>query len=234
MKLLWVVILAPLLVTRAYSADVLRLPKNMTLKIGANTQVMDGDIALNLTGIPIRIEDPSTYREYQDLDMITTVLADVDMFKHMERIPAFILRSKGLRNAFAGVYDHLRIVVFDPDYIWDLNDAARAQTIRAFAFGHEFGHHYCGHIESGPSPPHELEADQFAGALMRKGEVLNEQVTGHVSHRDMSYVLTQIGGFLPATASATHPGSADRVQAIAYGYAHGSPCLDKVIKKRVQ
>jgi predicted metalloprotease len=223
MKFFWSAVFLFLFSSTGLAGDILRLPKDMTLLVGVNTQVMDGDIELNLTGIPIPIEDPSTYREYQDLDMLTTVLADVDLFLHMDKIPAFILRSKGLRNAFAGVYDHLRIVVFDPDYIWDMNDWESAKAIRAFVFAHEFGHHYCGHIESGPSPAHELEADQFAGALIKKAQV-----------PDVSFNLRQVGRFLPAAASATHPGSADRLQAIYYGYTNGSPCMGRAITKRVQ
>jgi hypothetical protein len=223
MKFFWSAVFLFLLSRPSFADDVLTLPKDMTLRVGVNTQVMDGDMALNLKGIPIRIEHPSTYREYQDLDMVTTVLADVDLFLHMDKIPAFILRSKRLRNAFAGVYDHLRIIVFDPDYIWDTKDWERATAIRAFVLSHEFGHHYCGHIESGRSPARELEADQFAGALMKKAQV-----------PDVSFNLRQVGRFLPAAASATHPGSADRLQAIYYGYMNGSPCTGRAITKRVQ
>jgi hypothetical protein len=184
---------------------------------------MDADVSLKLSGISVEIEDPSTYREYQDLDMLTTALGDMDLFLNMEKIPAFVLRSKGLENAFAGVYRNLRIVVFDPDFIWDVDDHDRAVTLRGFVFAHEFGHHYCGHIESGPSLAHELEADRFAGAVMRKAKV-----------PDIEYNLAQVGKFLPEQASATHPGSEERVQAIYNGYINGSPCMGRDITKRVR
>ena len=73
---------------------------------------------------------------------------------------------------------------------------------------HEVGHHLNGHTikRSGSKPALELEADEFAGFVLRKMGASLEQ-----SHEVMKYIAR-------TEASKTHPARASRMIAIENGW----------------
>jgi hypothetical protein len=70
---------------------------------------------------------------------------------------------------------------------------------------HEVGHHFCGHLNKAPNIQHELEADMFTGAVMKK--------MGHSLKVSKSYV-----SILSEQSTTTHPDQAAREHAVELGW----------------
>jgi hypothetical protein len=103
-------------------------------------------------------------------------------------------------NAMATIVDGNKVIIYDRR-LSTVVGGDGAQAIIA----HELGHHYCGHLRKPPNAMHELEADQFAGAVMRK--------LGFSLETAKSYAL-----LLSKQPSATHPDRATREKAIEMGW----------------
>lgn len=144
-----------------------------------------------------------------------------DIYGAMNGLPkGFSLRmgrAVGINNAFAAIRYNWRYIVVDPMWIQDHNS-------RIFVIGHELGHHMCGHTAGTMSDrpwDKELEADRFAGAVIRamenKGGITFQEAVGNAME------------YLSENGSATHPPRAMRIQATLQGYNNGSPCLGRAI-----
>lgn len=113
------------------------------------------------------------------------------------------------RNAIATEIDSDRndgkmqkIIVYDRELSDELGSYEGAQGVVA----HELGHHFCGHLAvSQINPEQELEADRFAGAVMRKLKFSEGQA------KDMATVFDE-------RPLKTHPAKADRIAAIKSGW----------------
>jgi len=124
-------------------------------------------------------------------------------------------RAVGIDNAFAVIRENWRYIVIDPSWL-------QGHYARIFVIGHELGHHICGHTAGLMlSQPwdRELEADRFAGAVIRvmeqKGNTTFQEAVGNAS------------AYLSNFPSATHPPKEMRLQAALDGYNNGSPCIGR-------
>lgn len=144
-----------------------------------------------------------------------------DIYGAMNSLPkGFSLRmgrAVGINNAFAAIRYNWRYIVVDPMWIQD-------HYSRIFVIGHELGHHMCGHTAGMMSDrpwDKELEADRFAGAVIRamenKGGTTFQEAVGNAMEH------------LSENGSATHPPRAMRIQATLEGYNNGSPCPGREI-----
>ena len=144
-----------------------------------------------------------------------------DIFSAMDGLPKGLNlrmgRAAGIDNAFAAIRNNSRYIVIDSVWIQD-------HYSRIFVIGHELGHHVCGHTAGmmrGQPWDKELEADRFAGAVIRamenKGVTTFQQAVGNAME------------YLSENGSATHPPRAMRIQAALQGYNNGSPCLGREI-----
>ncbi len=123
--------------------------------------------------------------------------------------PRFELRAtREVANAAAVVYGGKRYLLYNPDFLAEVNRAGRTDWAGISILAHEMGHHLNGHTlrTGGSNPADELEADEFSGFVLRK----------------LGASLAQSQAALAAVAdgegSATHPGRAPRLAAIGRGW----------------
>lgn len=121
--------------------------------------------------------------------------------------------QNGINNAYATIIRNRRYIIYDNDFLENLDAYAHTRWASISVLAHEMGHHYRNHIidARGSTPPKELEADYFSGYVMAKlGATLSEARAA----------MEQIAS---PQASATHPAKADRLNAIGQGwnYAQG-------------
>ena len=126
----------------------------------------------------------------------------------------FTIREQyGINNAYATIMNNKRYIVYDNAFLENLNSYAKTKWASISVLAHEMGHHYRNHVvdNRGSTPPKEIEADYFSGYVMAKlGASLSEATQA------MSLIASP-------QASASHPGKADRLDAITKGwnYAKG-------------
>jgi hypothetical protein len=127
----------------------------------------------------------------------------------------FTLREQnGINNAYATIISNRRYIVYDNNFLENLDDYAGTRWASVSVLAHEMGHHYRNHVvdSRGSTPPKELEADYFSGYVMEKlGATLDEAKAA------MNRIASDRG-------SSTHPARADRLNAIERGwnYARGN------------
>jgi hypothetical protein len=110
-------------------------------------------------------------------------------------------------NAIATVQDGNRIIVYDRTLSSEIGYEGAMMV-----FAHELGHHYCHHLGISADPRKELAADRFAGAAMR------------LSKMSLDAALSAVP-ILDERPSKSHPGRADRVDAITKGW--NTPLIGK-------
>ncbi|MBK6936181.1 MAG: hypothetical protein IPH18_04320 [Chitinophagaceae bacterium] len=119
-----------------------------------------------------------------------------------------VREQNGIRNAYATIINKMRWIIYDNNFLEDIDAYASTKWASISVLAHEMGHHYYNHTISGTgsTPPKEIEADGFSGYVMQKlGASLNESVAA----------ITAIAS---DRASATHPAKKDRVTAITKGW----------------
>jgi hypothetical protein len=132
-----------------------------------------------------------------------------DILDAVNRRANFEIRStNSVQNAAAVTYGGKRYVLYNPNFINQLDRASGNRWASISVLAHEVGHHLEGHTENseGSHPTIELEADEFSGYALRKmGASLADAQTA------MRLIASQY-------ASATHPARHNRLSAIAEGW----------------
>jgi hypothetical protein len=146
---------------------------------------------------------------------IMVELVGLPNVSNLNALRLHIRRVLGLRNACAlpeaGGY---ATIAYDPD--WASGDTAGFYL----ALGHEAGHHFCGHFVSSAGAAwaqRELEADQFAGASVKRFEVYHNKSF-------LGQVLAAAAAKYPEQGSSFYPSRESRLEAIRRGYENGSQC----------
>lgn len=122
--------------------------------------------------------------------------------------PNFEIRAANVPNAAAVILNNKRYILYNPDFISQINDASGNSWAGISIIAHEIGHHLNGHtLQSGGSRPDlELEADEFSGFVMRKlGAGIED------AQAAMALSASQ-------KSSHTHPARKDRLVSIANGW----------------
>ncbi len=136
-----------------------------------------------------------------------------NMLQHINWQENFQLQEQnGINNAYATVIRNQRYIVYDNNFLENLDAHAGTKWASISVLAHEMGHHYRNHVvdRQGSTPPKELEADYFSGYVMAKmGASLDE------ARAAMSKIAA-------ARGSGSHPGRADRLSAIAQGWNQAS------------
>jgi hypothetical protein len=145
---------------------------------------------------------------YEAQDYINTMLEKINWRENFS-----IREQNGINNAYATIINNKRYIVYDNDFLENLDNYAGTKWASISVLAHEMGHHYRNHVISsgGSTPPKEIEADYFSGYVMAKlGATLNE------AHAAMAQIASP-------RASSSHPAKDDRLNAIAKGwnYANG-------------
>jgi len=125
----------------------------------------------------------------------------------------FQLREQyGINNAYATILQNRRYIIYDNDFLENLDSYAGTDWASISVLAHEMGHHYYNHVisSSGSTPPKELEADYFSGYVMaRMGATLDQAEAA----------MNKLG---TDQASATHPAKTDRLNSISKGWNYGN------------
>jgi len=120
----------------------------------------------------------------------------------------FKIKVANVPNVEATIKHHERYILYNPEFVNQVNEVTKDKWASIFILAHEVGHHLEGHTEAGlkSRPAIELEADQFAGfVLCKMGATLQQ------SQLAMYYISN-------ITSSKTHPGRLDRLVAIEKGW----------------
>lgn len=124
----------------------------------------------------------------------------------------FQLREQfGINNAYATIIQNRRFIIYDNDFLENMDSYAGTDWASISVLAHEMGHHYYNHVvnSGGSTPPKELEADYFSGyVLARMGASLNEAEAA----------MSKFGS---EQASSSHPAKADRLSSISKGWNYG-------------
>lgn len=128
--------------------------------------------------------------------------------------PNFEIRAAEISNAAAVNYGGKRYILYDPNFMDKIQNAAQTDWAGISILAHEIGHHLNGHtMLRGGSPVLELEADEFSGFVLRKmGASLED------AQKAMSIISNERG-------SSTHPGKSARLAAIADGYSSANEMI---------
>lgn len=157
---------------------------------------------------PQRVTGSSFSSVYEAGQYVNTMLDSINWKEN------FLLREQnGINNAYATIIRNRRYIVYDNNFLENLDSYARTKWASISVLAHEMGHHYRNHVldATGSTPPKEIEADYFSGYVMAKlGASLNEAIAA----------MEQIAS---PRASSSHPAKADRLAAITRGwnYAKG-------------
>lgn len=82
----------------------------------------------------------------------------------------FEIMAAHVPNAAAVIYQNKRYILYSQNFISQIHQATHTDWAAISILAHEIAHHLNGHtLEGGGSrPPHELEADEFSGFVLRK------------------------------------------------------------------
>jgi len=118
-----------------------------------------------------------------------------------------VLQASNVPNAAAVIYEQKRYVLYNKDFIKQIDEQAATEWAAWTIMAHEVGHHLNGHTltDVGSRPPLELEADHFAGfAVRRMGGTLQQAISAYEQ--------------LSAEGSSTHPPRKDREDSVTSGW----------------
>jgi hypothetical protein len=140
---------------------------------------------------------------YEASDVVKEMLDSIkwkENFKLQER--------NGMNNAYATMYQNQRWIVYDNNFLENLDAYASTKWASISVMAHEVGHHYYNHVikNQGSTIPSELEADKFSGYVMQRlGATLAQAKAA----------MEKIG---TANATSTHPAKYDRLNSIEAGW----------------
>ena len=120
----------------------------------------------------------------------------------------FELKAADVMNIEASIQHKKRYILYNPEFISELNAVAKNKWATTALLAHEVGHHLNGHTikKSGSNKEVELEADEYAGFILNKmGASLAE------AEEVMYYVAKQ-------EDTKTHPARSSRILAIQKGW----------------
>ena len=140
---------------------------------------------------------------YEAADIVQLMLDSVKWKENFR-----IREQNGINNAYATMINQMRWIVYDNDFLENLDTYAATKWASISVLAHEIGHHYYNHVIKNQSSniPSEIEADKFSGYVMQLlGASLDQSLAA----------MEKIG---TDRASISHPAKKDRLTAIADGW----------------
>lgn len=140
---------------------------------------------------------------YEAKDILNNMLKAISWQENFN-----VREQNGIQNAYATIINRARWIVYDNDFLENLDAYTATKWASISVLAHEMGHHYYNHVvsSSGSTPPKEIEADAFSGYIMAKlGATLQESIAA------MQAIASD-------RASSSHPAKNDRVSAITRGW----------------
>jgi hypothetical protein len=154
--------------------------------------------------IPPRSLKNSFKSTYEAKEVVNSMLKVIDWSK----VNFNIREQNGIQNAYATMSGGQRLIVYDNNFLEDIDAYAKTKWASISIMAHEVGHHYYDHVVSGKGSnvPSEIEADAFSGFVLQKEGATLEQALA---------AMKAIG---TERQTATHPAKADRLAAITRGW----------------
>ena len=145
----------------------------------------------------------SVFSSVNDVQKVSQNILDIVGLK-----ANFDLREANIPNAAAVNYNGKRYILYNPNFMKQLEKTTGTKWAGISVLAHEIGHHLNGHTMSGQgsSPDLELEADEFSGFVLRKMGATEDQAGAA-----MRTLATN-------EASRTHPARDNRLYAINEGW----------------
>ena len=143
---------------------------------------------------------------YEARDILRSMLEAIQWKENFR-----IREQNGIRNAYATIINSIRWIVYDNNFLEDIDAYTSTKWSSISVLAHEMGHHYHNHVvsSSGSTPSKEIEADNFSGFVMAKlGATLQQS-------------LAAMQAIASDRASASHPAKKDRLNAITKGWNSG-------------
>jgi hypothetical protein len=140
---------------------------------------------------------------YEAADIVKIMLDSVKWKQNFN-----LKEQNGINNAYATIINRLRYIVYDNDFLENLDEYAATKWASISVIAHEVGHHYYNHVvtQQGSTVPTEIEADKFSGYVMQRlGATLDQAKAA----------MQKIG---TAQQTSTHPAKKDRLVAIEAGW----------------
>lgn len=156
---------------------------------------------------PRSLIKPKFQSVYEARDILKSMLDNIQWKENFS-----IREQNGIRNAYATIINSVRWIIYDNDFLEDIDAYTSTKWASVSVLAHEMGHHYYNHVvsRSGSTPPKEIEADAFSGFVMAKlGATLQQSIAA------MQAIASD-------KASASHPGKQDRLNAITAGWNSAS------------
>ena len=158
--------------------------------------------------IPPRSLQSNFQSVYEAGKYIDTMLESINWKENFN-----LQEQNGINNAYATIIRNKRYIVYDNNFLENLDGYAGTKWASISVLANEMGHHYRDHVvdATGSTPPKEIEADYFSGYVMAKlGASLSE------ARAAMEKIASP-------TASVSHPAKGDRLNSISRGwnYAKG-------------
>jgi hypothetical protein len=152
-------------------------------------------------------EEVSVYSYQSNSEAVGIIQAIIDVIGLK---PNFTIKAGNVDNAAAVVLRGQRHILYNPDFIENIDRATNNRWASISILAHEIGHHLNGHTltATGSRPNLELEADEFSGFVLRK---LGASLTDAQAAMKLA---ADIRG------SHTHPPRAKRLTAIKAGWEH--------------
>ncbi|MDB5245754.1 MAG: Peptidase family [Segetibacter sp.] len=177
------------------------------LSVSASLFISSSTIAQRVNQCGIIIPPKSLQSNFQSVyearGYINTMLDSINWKENFN-----LEEQNGINNAYATIIRNKRYIVYDNDFLENLDGYAGTKWASISVLAHEMGHHYRNHVVDtrGSTPPKEIEADYFSGYVMAKlGARKNE-------------ALAAMEKIASPTASSTHPAKAQRLTAITNGW----------------
>jgi len=164
--------------------------------------------AQQLTGCGFKVPPRALLRNnfqsvYEAKEIVENMLDSINWKENFN-----LKESNGIRNAYATIINKVRWIIYDNNFLEDIDAYTATKWSSISVLAHEMGHHYYNHVISsqGSTPPREIEADAFSGYVMQRlGATLQQSIAA------MQAIASD-------RASSTHPAKKDRVAAITRGW----------------
>jgi hypothetical protein len=185
-------------------AGPLHLHDHIEMKLQINNCNVHGFIQEEVEDEPVKTYKSSAFAR----DIINNIVNVVGLK------PNFEIRAAEISNAAAVNYGGKRYILYDPNFMDKIQNAAQTDWAGISILAHEIGHHLNGHtMMRGGNPTLELEADEFSGFVLRKmGASLED------AQKAMALISNERG-------SSTHPARSARLAAIADGYTSANDLI---------
>lgn len=165
-------------------------------------------VAQKVTGCGFKVPPRSLIKTrfqsvYEARDILKNMLDSIQWKENFS-----VREQNGIRNAYATIINNARWIIYDNDFLEDIDAYTATKWSSISVLAHEMGHHYYNHVvnSGGSTPPKEIEADAFSGYMMAKlGASLQQSIAA------MQAIASD-------KASSSHPAKKDRIEAITKGW----------------